>query len=305
MKKEIREVRDGMLHVTIADERWYIRDTFDSVTGLPSGKEYVPSVTWITGHYPKGVGFYKWLAQKGWDEAEAIKSAAGDKGSKVHQGIVHLIDGLPIKMDDAITNPSTGLPEPLTLEEYDCLLAFRGWWAESQPETQLRERVVWNDAYGYAGTLDWFGRLTGKGLDGLWLLDWKTGQDVWPEHELQVSAYKAALESMGVLKTDEPVRLGLLQIGYRRNKRRWKLTEVIDQFDLFLAARRIWQKEAAGAEVFRAEYPLEIVLGAAPPAPTIVVPNTPKRKRRQDHPDVESMVQSLNDSAPPLVLEPS
>ena len=33
----------------------------------------------IAGHYPKGIAFYKWLAEKGWDESQALKSAAGDK----------------------------------------------------------------------------------------------------------------------------------------------------------------------------------------------------------------------------------
>jgi hypothetical protein len=42
----------------------------------------VPSVTWISGFWPKGIGFYKWLADKGWDEAEAAKQAAGDKNEK-------------------------------------------------------------------------------------------------------------------------------------------------------------------------------------------------------------------------------
>jgi len=36
MKKEIRTVtKDGIVQVTIADERWYIKDPIDPVSGLP------------------------------------------------------------------------------------------------------------------------------------------------------------------------------------------------------------------------------------------------------------------------------
>src|SRR4051794_35372068 len=86
MKKIIRETdeKNGIVQVTIADERWYIKEVEDPNTKLPKFL-YVPSVTWIAGHYPKGTEFYKWLANKGWDESQAIKVAAGDKGSKVHE----------------------------------------------------------------------------------------------------------------------------------------------------------------------------------------------------------------------------
>ena len=55
--------------------------------------------------------------------------------------------------------------------------------------------------------------------------------------------------------------LGILQVGYRRNKAGWKLTEVEDQFPLFLAAKQIWAKECEGVEPFKKDYPLSITLG--------------------------------------------
>src|SRR3990167_10229399 len=125
MKKEIREVNQvkGIVRITCPDERWYARSIKDPTTGLPV-YEYVPSVTWIAEHYPKGIGFYKWLAQTGWDESQALKEAAGDKGSKVHTAISALLTGQTVKMDDQVTNPSTGQAEPLTLEEYAAVMSF-------------------------------------------------------------------------------------------------------------------------------------------------------------------------------------
>src|SRR5258706_2252693 len=103
MKKVIREVDEkrGIVQITVADERWYMKPVPNPETGIP---EYtaVPSVTWIAGHWPKGVGFYKWLADKGWDEAEAVKHAAGDKGSRVHMAIEMILKGEEFRMDTKV-----------------------------------------------------------------------------------------------------------------------------------------------------------------------------------------------------------
>jgi hypothetical protein len=279
MKKEIRDfnLERGTVQVTVADERWYSRLGTNAVTGLPE-IQYVPSVTWIAGHYPKGVGFYKWLADKGWDESEAIKSAAGDKGSRVHRAIVDLIDGQTVPMDAKYAAGDEPAQE-LSLEEYDCLRSFADWWVACEPETLAREVTVFNEEYHYAGTLDWVGMLhkPPKGLSpGPWLLDWKTSKDVWPEHEIQVSGYAHsdymtgfahcsrgdALEKREYRTFEGEImwHLGILQVGYRRNKAGWKLTEVQDQFPLFLAARQIWEKETEGQDVFRRDYPLSLCL---------------------------------------------
>ena len=258
MKKEVRVVdaEKGSVQVTICDERFYGRVMKNPATGLPE-YQWVPSVTWISGFYPRGIAFYKWLANTGWSEAEAIKVAAGDRGSKVHQAVADLLDGRMVAIDAPYTNPTTGQKEELTLEEYEGVVAFRDWWAAAAPELIAREFVVWGD--GYAGTVDLLCRIGGVPH----LIDLKTGQHTWPEHELQVSAYKHALPPQWA---EPPPALAILQVGYRLNKRRWKLTPVEDQFPLFLAARQIWQKECEGISVFKRDYPLAVALGAVPRA---------------------------------------
>lgn len=237
--KEFNEKDNKIVQITVADERWYVRDG-----------RYVPSVTWIAGHYPKGVAFYKWLADKGWDEAEAIKSAAGDKGSKVHQAIVDLVDGKTIAMDAKYPNPSTRQDEELTLEEYECLLSFVNWAKEAKPKFIERETIVFNNEEGYAGTVDCVAEIAGE----KYIIDFKTGQSVWPEYELQVSAYKHGHPDY------KDVKLGILQLGYRRNKAGWKFTDIEDSFDLFLAAKKIWAKEQKGVEPKKKDYPVELCL---------------------------------------------
>ena len=267
----------GIVQITTADERWYVRESTNSETGLPEMR-FVPSVTWIAGFYPKGIGFYKWLADKGWDEAEAIKSAAGDKGSKVHQTIVDLLDEINpqikeeekkrIKIDSQYLNPTTGQMEELTLGEWECIISFVQWFKESKPEVIHREIVIWNEDYGYAGTIDFVAKINNQ----LWIIDFKTGQNIWAEHELQISAYKHAYP------TEEPVKLGLLQLGYQRNKNAYKFTEIEDKFNLFLATRSIWENATAGNKPLQKDFPLMLSL-AEPEKPEEVKENKTKGKK--------------------------
>lgn len=239
MKKIIKEAKNGIVQITVADERWYVRDG-----------RFVPSVTWIAGHYPKGVAFYKWLADKGWDEAESIKQAAGDKGSKVHAAIEDLIKGKKVAMDAKYLNKSTGEMEELTLEEYDCLMSFVNWVKEVKPKFVHSEVVVFNEKEGYAGTIDCAAEIDGN----LYIIDFKTGQTVWPEYELQLAAYGAAYE--------KPADLAVLQLGYKRNKAGWKFTEIsgAQGYDLFLAAKKIWAREQEGVEPKKKDYPETLCL---------------------------------------------
>jgi hypothetical protein len=210
---------------------------------------YVPSVTWILDvGYPKGIGFYKWLANKGWDEAEALKAAAADKGSKIHSAIDFLLDGRTIKIDSRFKNNETGLDEELTAQEYEAVMAFAAWFEKTKPIVLAREITVFAHDDSYAGTVD----LVCKINNEEWVIDYKTGQNIWPSYELQVSAYKHALGG--------EFRLGILQIGYQRNKDKYKFTEVEDKFELFLGARAIWANEHANAQPPQKDYPLEIKL---------------------------------------------
>jgi hypothetical protein len=237
MKIETRVIdkEKGIVQITTNDERWYqIKDFF------------VPSVTWIAGHYPKGVQFYKWLAEKGWDESQAIKQAAGDKGSKVHNACEDILRGKTVKIDDKYLNRSTGEMEELSVEEYECLMSLVGWLNEVNPVIINGEYNVVNPEFGYAGTVD----LKCKIGEEIWLVDFKTGQNIWPEYELQVSAYRHA--DPQIQKT------AILQLGYKRNKNKYKFTEIEDKFPLFLAAKQIWQEECGNQSPSQKDYPLEI-----------------------------------------------
>jgi len=251
--KEIRTVdkEKGILQVTTVSERWYVRDMVDPETGLPK-YEFVPSVTWICEHYPKGIAYHKWLASKGWDEAEAIKNSAGDKGSRVHYAIRDLIEGKTVAIDAKYKSSSNEEPKELSLEEYECVMSFADWFKETKPEFADCEFTVFGE--GYAGTVDLLCSIGGEKF----LVDFKTSQSIWPSHRLQVSAYKHALDLEESER--EKINLAILQVGYRLNKKCFKWTEVEDQFNLFLAAKEIWKNEQAGVYPSQKDYPLQIKL---------------------------------------------
>lgn len=242
MKYEQRIVDEarGIVQITTADERWYKIEEKDKPA------RFMPSVTWICGYYPKGIGFMKWLSEHGWDEAEAVKQAAGDKGSKVHRAISDILKGAVVKIDDKYGNNDGDEPTELTVAEYEAIISFVNWLNEIQPEVMAVDYTLVNEKENYAGTIDMKLKIKGE----IWIVDIKTSKDVYPSHEIQVSAYKQA--------DKEVQKIAILQVGYARNKAKFKFTEVQDQFPLFQAAKAIWAKETEGVFPKQRDFPLEV-----------------------------------------------
>jgi hypothetical protein len=252
MKREIIEVDQerGIRRVTFRDERYYERKI---LVGTPQECwDFVPSVTWISDHYPKGREFYRWLAEKGWSEAEEIKASQGDKGSKVHQAISVLLNGGTVTMKDCFENPRTLALEEITVEEYAALMSFCDWFQEFKPEVIANEYTVWNERYHYAGTVD----LRCKMLGATWLIDFTISSQIWPSKRIQLGAYKHADTLL-----PRGAKLGVLQLNYKYNKKqKFKFTPIPDQFPLFLAVRNIWADACADLKPLQREYPLSLSL---------------------------------------------
>jgi hypothetical protein len=96
----------------------------------------------------------------------------------------------------------------------------------------------------------------------VFVIDFKTSQDIWDSHELQVSSYRVALENgenplhernengteTSALLDVSGLRAAILQIGYRRNKAGYKFTEIADRFEDFKVAQHIWRREHTSAK---------------------------------------------------------
>lgn len=278
MQKIIRELdkERGVVQVTVADERWYFKTTIDPATKNPIMRA-VPSVTWIAGHWPKGIHFYKWLAEQGWSEAEAIKQAAGDKGSKVHEAISTIFRGEEVRIDSKFVNRSKSTEdapflEELNFEEVECIISFLDWRKSlTSFEPITWDITVFSEQYGYAGSVDLIARIDGQ----LYIIDFKTSQYVWDEYELQVSAYRKTVENgenpiylknpngtENSMVDTSSIKSAILQVGYKKNKARFKFTELEDRFDDFIGvAKKIWEKTSATQQPRKVEIP--VVLSAA------------------------------------------
>lgn len=253
MKIEYRKVDEkrGIVQITTPDERWYTAIPTKTLTQLKSlsQEHFYPSVTWIGSYYPKGIRYMKWLADKGWDKAEEVKNEAAEKGSRVHHACTDLMNRQEVNMDAKYPNSEGELAE-LTAEEYGIIMTFHAFLQEEHPKIIATNYTVLNHKDKYGGTVDVKCRIKSDSYQFVHVVDIKTSSEIWPSHEIQVSAYKA---------TDpESQKTDILQVGYRRNKNGWKLTEIPDQYDVFLSTKRIWQKETEGVIVPQREYPLSL-----------------------------------------------
>lgn len=125
MKKEIKIVneKEGIVQVTTLDERWYAKPSSNKKSGLP---EYIfrPSSSWVSSFYPKGIAFWKYLANKGWDEAELYKEQRGIEGIRTHKATELIDEGKKITMDTELLIPDTDKAEKITLQEYYNVMTY-------------------------------------------------------------------------------------------------------------------------------------------------------------------------------------
>lgn len=260
MEKTIKVIKKGIVQITTLDERFYAKPFKDPKTGLPIYKFY-PSVTWITSYYPKGKQYAKWLADHGWESAQAIMMERGDNGTKVHYAIGQLLTTGEISMKDKFPNRKGELEE-VTVEEYSDAKYFADWINSLESfELLVSEGTYFNEKYGYAGTIDIIARVNGQ----LCVIDIKTSPNVYPSYGLQVASYgklDVPLETLGITKKEwDNKKLGIIQVGYGRNKNHYKFTELEDRFSLFLHTKEIWHNECANVSPRQIELPLKITIG--------------------------------------------
>jgi len=95
------------------------------------------------------------------------------------------------------------------------------------------EGSIFSEVHKYAGTFDLRGFMQSR-PDEYWLIDVKTGKDIYPEAGLQLSAYKH-----GVLEQGSIVhRIGVLLLSPTG---KYKFAEQEDDFDIFLSAKKLYE----------------------------------------------------------------
>lgn len=103
--------------------------------------------------------------------------------------------------------------------------AFYKWIEDNSAEILENEKTVINKKEEYAGTLDLLIRKNGD----TWVVDVKTGKDIYMEAHLQLSAYK---------KCTDATRAGVLLL---KDTGTYKFEESDDYYEAFLHTKALWE----------------------------------------------------------------
>ena len=261
MQKEIRELiaKDGqrVWQITTSDERFYGKQTTNPTTGLPE-IIWLPSVTWIKNYYYTSPYLVRWIADKGLTESERIKKEAGTRGDKIHQATEQLEKDGEIRIEDKFLNKETGQMEELMAEELEAVISYKDFIDDTNAEILANEMTVFSEKY--AGTLDRIFRINGQ----IYIIDLKSSQSIRKDMIIQLSAYShTEIDYTGLGITDEEWKarkLAVLQLGYQKNSKKYKFTEIKDRYDLFELAYSVWQEENPDAKPKQKDFPLVIKL---------------------------------------------
>jgi len=146
----------------------------------------VPGVTTICGVLNKPA-LVKWANNMGLQEIDTTKyvDKAAEIGTLAHEMVQEHLGGEAV--DYALYAPDT------IDKAENALLSFFEWEKSHEIAAELLEARFVSDTLRYGGSIDCYGELDGK----MWLVDFKTGKGIYPEHGIQVSAYKNLLEEQG------------------------------------------------------------------------------------------------------------
>lgn len=148
------------------------------------------------------------------ESAEEIKNTAGDFGSKMHDIYARMLLGEEFSLVDQ------------NIKYKKHITSFAQWFADWQPKEIQTEQTVASLVYKYAGTLD----LLCKKDNEIWLIDFKTSAGIYYNYELQVAAYKQAVEETFGLKIDH---VAILRTG-SQHKCGYEFKEVTRPIESFM-----------------------------------------------------------------------
>lgn len=185
---------------------------------------HFPSVSTILNAYPQSEQLTYWIAEQGWNESQAIKSEAGEQGTRVHKSIEQLLGGTELDKSS------------FKLKEWMKLSTFKNWHDKFHPEIIALEMPVFSKKYGYTGTLDCIAKVAGE----VYLIDWKTSGSLHQHFPLQFSAYAHAIEEVHKIKIDNTA---VLQMG-ASNKDGFRFVPYPnwkEHFEVFKHVQATWQ----------------------------------------------------------------
>lgn len=231
--------------ITIPDEHWY-KST--------KSERYLPSVTTILDAYPKGFAYKLWLQQVGMN-ANKILEEAGQVGSNVHSAI-----DMWVKLGKGKLRFMTDEKQNYTVEEWKLICKAMRFFELIKPEIIVHEFSFASDELGYGGTIDMICRINNV----VWLIDYKSSNQVYDSHYLQIAAYAIAWNSLNPNIKIEKTGILHLKAATRTEKEMqgigWKIEEsgnsIEQDFEDFKHTQKMWLRANKGAKPFIQEYPL-------------------------------------------------
>lgn len=109
--------------------------------------------------------------------------------------------------------------------------AFRKFVEKFKIEPIHVEVQVHSKKHNFAGTCDGIFKINGQVM----IVDWKTGKGLYPEVELQLSAYAQAAKEMKLVKQTP----SLLAVCFKENGE-YEYKQYKNSFEIFKAVRTVW-----------------------------------------------------------------
>ena len=154
-------------------------------------------------------------------EVQLAGRKASDRGK-----YVHMLAELLCKGDlNALQNVNV----PVEYAGY--YRALLSWNNTMKPETIAMEVETYSDKYGYAGRTD----LIAKMGSDKWVIDFKTGKNIYKEVELQLAAYKEALKEQEIVEVDKMGVVLLMENG------EFQFKETRATIDDFVDVKKVWE----------------------------------------------------------------
>jgi len=231
----ILEISEDAKQITLPDSRYYRRN----------GK-YYPSITYVLSCYPKGKHFQDWLKKVGYSADWIVKKAA-EEGTQVHEMIEDYLNGKELNF------LQHGIPmyNPLVWQMF---LKFVDFWEEYNPTLIEAEVHLFSDEIKVAGTCDLVCEIEVDGKTEMWIIDFKTSNNLQITHDLQGAIYAKCYEECYGKKVD---RVGVLWLksksrgkdkeGKRLKGKGWEMHEskrTQDQnIDIFNTVKKLFDLE--------------------------------------------------------------
>jgi hypothetical protein len=228
--KRILEISDDYQQITLPDSRYYVRN----------GK-YYPSVTYVLQFYPKGSHFEDWLKKVGYSSEYIVKKSNED-GTAVHELIEDYLNGKTLYFLNEHKNPQ------FSPEVWQMFLRFVEFWETYNPTLIETETHLFSDEIKIAGTCDLVCEIDGE----LWIIDFKTSNNLHTAYELQTAIYAKCYEECFGKKIN---RVGILWLKSSKRKfskekmtgRGWELVEsnrsIEENIEIFKSVKNIFDIE--------------------------------------------------------------